>query len=66
MTSHEITEVSYSSDTQSIKRYFGHLKWEHLVAGTASGGITAAILHPLELAKIRLQVNEGFGIVKIR
>lgn len=49
-----------------FREYFSHLKWEQLAAGIASGSVTTAVLHPLELAKIRLQVNEGNGVVKIR
>ncbi|VDL22041.1 unnamed protein product [Hymenolepis diminuta] len=51
---------------ESFQQYFSHLKWEQMVAGIAGGSITTAILHPLELAKIRLQVNEGNGAVKTR
>lgn len=50
----------------NFQQYFSHLKWEQMVAGIAGGSITTAILHPLELAKIRLQVNEGNGAVKTR
>ncbi|KAM3187913.1 hypothetical protein ACTXT7_001319 [Hymenolepis weldensis] len=52
--------------TENFQQYFSHLKWEQMVAGIAGGSITTAILHPLELAKIRLQVNEGNGAVKTR
>lgn len=31
----------------------------HLVAGTAGGVITALLLHPLDLVKVRLQVQDG-------
>jgi solute carrier family 25 (mitochondrial folate transporter), member 32 len=31
----------------------------HLVAGTAGGVITALLLHPLDLIKVRLQVQDG-------
>ncbi|KAM7537286.1 hypothetical protein Aperf_G00000072258 [Anoplocephala perfoliata] len=48
------------------REYFSHLKWEQMVAGIVSGSVTTAVLHPLELAKIRLQVNEGNSIVRIR
>nr|CDS27207.1 mitochondrial folate transporter:carrier [Hymenolepis microstoma] len=51
---------------ESFRRYLSHLKWEQLAAGIAGGSVTTAILHPLELAKIRLQVNEGNRVVKTR
>ncbi|ESN95002.1 hypothetical protein HELRODRAFT_186014 [Helobdella robusta] len=35
------------------------IKWEHLVAGVSGGVISTVVLHPLDLIKIRLQVNEG-------
>lgn len=42
------------------------LHWPTLIAGI-SGGVAATIaLHPLDLAKIRLQVNEGTGFVAHR
>ncbi|XP_041360898.1 mitochondrial folate transporter/carrier-like isoform X2 [Gigantopelta aegis] len=40
------------------------IKWEHLVAGVSGGVVSTLILHPLDLVKIRFQVNEGIGITK--
>ncbi|EUB63066.1 Mitochondrial folate transporter/carrier [Echinococcus granulosus] len=59
-------EISSPSEACGLSCYFSHLKWEQMAAGLTSGAVTTAILHPLELAKIRLQVNEGYGAVKIR
>lgn len=41
------------------------LKWrdmEHLVAGISGGVLSTLVLHPLDLIKIRFQVNEGTGV----
>lgn len=39
--------------------FLNHLKYEHLIAGI-SGGLTSTLaLHPLDVIKIRLAVNEG-------
>ncbi|KAL5014678.1 hypothetical protein ScPMuIL_008948 [Solemya velum] len=39
-----------------------HVKWEHLVAGMSGGVVATLLLHPLDLVKIRFQVNEGMGL----
>ncbi|VDO04508.1 unnamed protein product [Rodentolepis nana] len=62
---HEIPNLDEESNKR-LQQYLSHLKWEQLAAGIASGSVTTAILHPLELAKIRLQVNEGNRVVKTR
>ncbi|KAH8849225.1 Mitochondrial folate transporter/carrier [Schistosoma japonicum] len=41
-------------------------QWQNLVAGVAGGVASVLILHPLDLAKVRLQVNEGTGVVAYR
>ena len=66
MSSPETADISPPGEAYKIRHHFSHFKWEQLVAGITSGGLVAAILHPLELAKIRLQVNEGCGLVKVR
>jgi len=38
---------------------FSHVKFEHLVAGMSGGIVSTLALHPLDLIKIRFQVNEG-------
>ena len=35
------------------------IKWNYLISGTIAGGAAAAIFHPLELIKVRFQVNEA-------
>lgn len=45
---------------------FSGIQWPNLVAGLAGGVVSSAILHPLDLAKVRLQVNEGTGVVPCR
>ena len=35
------------------------IKWDYLFSGIIAGGSSAAIFHPLELIKIRFQVNES-------
>lgn len=36
-----------------------HVKYEHLVAGTAAGTFATLILHPLDVIKIRFAVHDG-------
>ncbi|XP_076456376.1 solute carrier family 25 member 32-like [Babylonia areolata] len=38
-----------------------HIRFEHLYAGVSGGVVSTLVLHPLELVKIRFQVNEGNG-----
>ena len=38
------------------------IQWEHLVSGMTAGVVSTLILHPLDLIKIRFQVNEGTGV----
>ncbi len=58
--------VPEPSENDSWRKYFHHLKWQQMAAGVTGGVVTTAILHPLDLAKIRLQVNEGNKRVKSR
>lgn len=37
---------------------YNTIKWDYLASGVAAGGLAAAVFHPLELIKIRFQVNE--------
>ncbi|KAL3276650.1 hypothetical protein HHI36_012022 [Cryptolaemus montrouzieri] len=39
--------------------FLSHVKYEHLVAGVSGGVISSLILHPLDLLKIRFEVNNG-------
>ncbi|XP_074656301.1 solute carrier family 25 member 32-like [Tubulanus polymorphus] len=43
---------------------FSHVKWEHLAAGVSGGVASTLALHPLDLLKVRFQVNEGHGPAK--
>ncbi|KAL1493290.1 hypothetical protein ABEB36_011373 [Hypothenemus hampei] len=36
-----------------------HIKYQHLLAGVSGGAISALILHPLDLMKIRFSVSDG-------
>lgn len=53
-----IAERSPSSQDSSIT---GFIRYEHLVAGISGGVTSTLILHPLDLIKIRFQVNDGSG-----
>ncbi|KAJ8878566.1 hypothetical protein PR048_019144 [Dryococelus australis] len=49
-----------SGNTSNYKStLFGHVKYEHLVAGISGGVTSTLILHPLDLIKIRFAVNDG-------
>lgn len=43
---------------------FQHVKWQHMVAGVCGGVVSTLAVHPLDLVKIRFQVNEGLNITK--
>ncbi|KAJ8321851.1 hypothetical protein KUTeg_000322 [Tegillarca granosa] len=55
-------------NTLSLKRLirgrgmFNHVRWEHFFAGVSGGVVATLTLHPLDLVKIRFQVNEGPGV----
>ncbi|CAH8823338.1 unnamed protein product [Trichobilharzia szidati] len=49
-----------------ITGFLDRTQWQNLVAGVAGGVTSVLILHPLDLAKVRLQVNEGTGVVACR
>lgn len=55
-----ISERSPSPQNSSIARF---IRYEHLVAGISGGVTSTLILHPLDLIKIRFQVNDGSGRV---
>ncbi|KAI1294189.1 Mitochondrial folate transporter/carrier [Halotydeus destructor] len=49
-----------SNMAQNRKRSLtSHVKYEHLVAGVSGGLASTLFLHPLDLLKIRLAVNDG-------
>lgn len=41
-------------------------QWKDLVAGVLGGGVSVLFMHPLDLVKIRLQVNERTNVVTYR
>ncbi|XP_013407513.1 mitochondrial folate transporter/carrier [Lingula anatina] len=51
-----------SGKTPSGKTILHHIKFENLVGGMAGGIVSTAALHPLDLVKVRFQVDEGIGI----
>lgn len=44
---------------KAIGSVFKQLKYEHLLAGISGGVLSTLVLHPLDLLKIRFQVNDG-------
>ncbi|XP_070208526.1 solute carrier family 25 member 32-like isoform X1 [Littorina saxatilis] len=52
------SSTANKTDTDSLLR---HIRFEHLYAGISGGVVSTLILHPLDLVKIRFQVNEGHG-----
>ncbi|XP_022103614.1 mitochondrial folate transporter/carrier-like [Acanthaster planci] len=44
---------------RSLFTVWSQLRYEHLVAGVTGGITSTLILHPLDLIKVRLQVNDG-------
>lgn len=46
--------------------FYHHIHWQHLVAGVTGGVLSTLIVHPLDLIKIRFQVNEGSHLVAQR
>ncbi|CAI9719492.1 folate transporter carrier-like isoform X2 [Octopus vulgaris] len=56
---------SSSTSSTSPSRPRPIVRWrdmEHLVAGISGGVLSTLVLHPLDLVKIRFQVNEGTGV----
>lgn len=39
--------------------FLNHVKYEHLIAGISGGVISTVLLHPLDVIKIRFEVNDG-------
>ncbi|CAH8438549.1 unnamed protein product [Dicrocoelium dendriticum] len=50
----------------TLSQFLSGSKVPDFLAGLTGGAVSTLILHPLDLAKIRLQVNEGTGAVKYR
>ncbi|VDN18572.1 unnamed protein product [Dibothriocephalus latus] len=65
------SKASPGQETPQHYAYLRHsflpqVRWEQFIAGLAGGAMSTLVLHPLDLAKIRLQVNEGTGAVTAR
>ncbi|CAG2120115.1 unnamed protein product, partial [Medioppia subpectinata] len=57
-----ITNGNNSSSPPStswLTKCRAHVKYEHLMAGVVGGVTSTLVLHPLDLLKIRLAVNDG-------
>lgn len=51
---------SISNQQRSSKQsILSHIQLEHLAAGVSGGVISSLVLHPLDLIKVRFQVDEG-------
>ena len=48
--------MSKQSDGPQIQKHF---QWKEAVAGAVSGALTVLLLHPLDVVKTRLQVQEA-------
>lgn len=48
-----------NSEAGSKNNIYSQIKYEHLVAGISGGVTSTLILHPLDVIKIRLAVNDG-------
>lgn len=53
-----ISERPPTQQTPSVTRF---IRYEHLAAGVSGGVSSTLVLHPLDLIKIRFQVNDGSG-----
>ncbi|CAG2174862.1 unnamed protein product [Oppiella nova] len=40
-------------------KWLSHVRYEHLVAGVVGGVVPTLVLHPFDLVKIRMAVNDG-------
>jgi len=64
-TRNGVSAISRLSPTPTpivARSIFSHVRWEYLVAGVSGGVVSTLLLHPLDLIKIRFQVNEGYGV----
>lgn len=48
--------------TKKKMSLLSHVKWEHCAAGVSGGVVSTLALHPLDLIKVRFQVNEGVAV----
>jgi solute carrier family 25 folate transporter 32 len=49
-----------------MARSFAAIRWEHCAAGVTGGVLSTLALHPLDLIKIRFQVDEGVQVTAKR
>lgn len=47
------------SEKKGYLSFLSNVKYEHLLAGLSGGLVSTLILHPLDVIKIRLAVNDG-------
>ncbi|XP_005103525.1 mitochondrial folate transporter/carrier isoform X2 [Aplysia californica] len=52
------TQKSHSTYFTSLRK---HVRLEHMAAGVSGGVVSSLVLHPLDLIKVRFQVDEGPG-----
>lgn len=55
---------SFKDKLKDSLSIFNHVRWEHLVAGITGGVTSTLVLHPLDLIKVRFQVNEGLAVAQ--
>lgn len=60
MTTLTKNDGNSTSKTDEIS-FIRHIKYEHLLAGISGGVVSTLILHPLDLLKIRFEVNNGLN-----
>ncbi|XP_018331422.1 mitochondrial folate transporter/carrier-like [Agrilus planipennis] len=59
MSTTNLEEPKITDIVSKQSNIFNHIKFEHLVAGVSGGLTSTLILHPLDLIKIRFEVNDG-------
>ncbi|XP_044756063.1 mitochondrial folate transporter/carrier [Coccinella septempunctata] len=60
MTTLTKTNGGPASDTDNVS-FMHHVQYQHLIAGISGGVCSTLVLHPLDLLKIRFEVNNGLN-----